>query len=93
MKINGIEIIPDDIHPAIIARIVDHAIKHHCVWWMEDDDNGARWQGPKILPTKIYAITADKDTGIMFRIVLADGRDELSSLGQASIELEQYFKD
>ncbi len=88
MKINGIEI-TGFVHPAVRSAVADECLKLG-ISKTEQNENGYVWDGPKLLPGSVKIISETIENGVVFRVVLADGREELHSIPTAwCAELER----
>lgn len=88
MKINGIDI-TGFVHPAVAAAVSDECLELG-IREVKQNGDGDVWDGPKLLPKSAKIISATSEGGVIFRVVLADGREDIHSLPAAwSAELER----
>jgi hypothetical protein len=86
MKINGIKIRARDIHPAIIAKVADEALRKGTIPFQEfNKKNGTSWQGPCLLPRMIKDIMITPQ-GVSFMVIKANRYSKCLSLSDSVIE-------
>lgn len=88
MKINGIDI-TGFVHPAVKDAVADECLELGINETKQNED-GDVWDGPKLLPRSARVVSATAESGVIFKVVLADGREDLHSLSaERSMKLER----